>query len=234
MQGENKITQFEFPYSFKINMHNKIRMQQNKQPLTIAVSYRRMVLLNRYYKITKFYSFLKDTAIKGGIGIFAVVLILLGLEYFVVDFNVLLNHFVANYSPKAIYSFFFVSETFLGLVPPEIFIAWTSKSAAPWLFLFVLATMSYLGGIASYFIGNRLFMVPYLRNYIENKVNHHIKNLKKWGGLFVVMGAVSPIPHSMVSMASGLIKYSFKQYLLWSLFRYARFLIYGLVIFQIF
>ena len=215
-------------------MHNKLPIQQQKQPLTIAVSLRRMVLLNRYYKITKFYSFLKTTALKGGLGILAVVLVLVGLEYFVLDFNALLNHFVDTYSPKVIYSFFFVSETLLGLVPPEVFIAWASKSAAPWLFLFLLATMSYLGGIASYFIGNRLFMVPFLRNYIETKVAKHIVNLKKWGGLFVVMGAVSPVPHSMVSMASGLIKYSFKNYLLWALFRYVRFLIYGVVIFQIF
>ncbi|SMO85732.1 membrane protein YqaA, SNARE-associated domain [Saccharicrinis carchari] len=209
-------------------------MQQNKQPVTIAVSMRRMVLLNRYYKITKFYSFLKNTAIRGGIGIIAFVLVLLGLEYFLLDFNVLLNNFVDTYSPRIVYSFFFLSETILGLIPPEVFIAWASKSSAPWLFLFLLASMSYLGGVASYFIGNRLFMLPFLRNYIQNKVANHIENLKKWGGFFVVLGAVSPIPHSMVSMASGLVRYNFKQYLLWSLFRYVRFLIYGLVIFQIF
>ena len=209
-------------------------MQQSKQPVAIVVSLRRMVLLNRYYKITKFYTFLRNTALKGGLTILLFVLVLLGLEYYVLDFNAILNKFVENYSPRAIYSFFFLSETFLGLVPPEAFIAWASKSASPWLFLFILATMSYLGGIASYFIGNRLFLLPYLRNYIENKVAHHIENLKKWGGLFVVLGAVSPIPHSMVSMASGLVKYSFKQYLLWSLFRYARFAIYALVIFQMF
>jgi membrane protein YqaA with SNARE-associated domain len=193
-----------------------------------------LVLLNRYYQITKFYSFLRNTAFKGGAGIIAFVLLLVGLELFVLDFNSLLNHLVATYSSTFIFSFFLASETILGIIPPEVFIAWSSKSANPWLFLFVLATISYAGGIISYFIGNRLFLIPSIKNHIENKIEKQIVNLRKWGGLFVLLGAISPIPHSIVSLASGLIKYNFKHYLMWSLFRYARFVIYALVIFKVF
>ena len=193
-----------------------------------------MVLLNRYYQITKFYSFLKNTAFKGGAAVIVFVLLLVGLELFVLDFNSLLNHLVATYSSTFIFSFFLASETILGIIPPEVFIAWSSKSASPWLFLFILATISYAGGIISYFIGNRLFLIPNIKNHIENKIEKHIVNLRKWGGLFVLLGAISPIPHSIVSLASGLIKYNFKHYLMWSLFRYARFIIYALVIFKVF
>ncbi|HSO88014.1 MAG TPA: VTT domain-containing protein, partial [Draconibacterium sp.] len=100
--------------------------------------------------------------------------------------------------------------------------------------LFVLATMSYIGGIISYFLGNRLFLIPVVKNHIENKIAKHISNLRKWGGFFVFVGAMLPIPHSVVSLASGLIKYNFRHYLLWALFRYARFALYALVVFQIF
>ena len=193
-----------------------------------------MVLLNRYYQITKFYSFLKNTAFKGGAAVIVFVLLLVVLELFVLDFNSLLNHLVATYSATFIFSFFLASETILGIIPPEVFIAWSSKSASPWLFLFILATISYAGGIISYFIGNRLFLIPNIKNHIENKIEKHIVNLRKWGGLFVLLGAISPIPHSIVSLASGLIKYDFKHYLMWSLFRYARFLFYALVIFKVF
>lgn len=130
--------------------------------------------------------------------------------------------------------FFLVSETVLGLIPPDFFIAWASKSANPWLFLLILATISYAGGIISYMIGNRLILIPKIKSHIENKIEKHIFNLRKWGGLLVFLGAISPIPHSIVSLASGLIKYNFKYYLIWSLFRYARFLIYALVIFRVF
>tara|TARA_B110000977_G_scaffold85668_1_gene114255 strand:- start:211 stop:795 length:585 start_codon:yes stop_codon:yes gene_type:complete len=193
-----------------------------------------LVLLNRYYQITKFYTFLKNTAFKGGAAVIIFVLLLVVLELFVLDFNSLLNHLVATYSATFIFSFFLASETILGIIPPEVFIAWSSKSASPWLFLFILATISYAGGIISYFIGNRLFLIPNIKNHIENKIEKHIVNLRKWGGFFVLLGAISPIPHSIVSLASGLIKYDFKHYLMWSLFRYARFLFYALVIFKVF
>ena len=193
-----------------------------------------MVLLNRYYQITRFYSFLKKTFFKGSAAIIVFILLLVGLELFVLDFNSLLNHLVASYSSKVIFSFFLASETVLGIIPPEVFIAWASKSADPWSFLLKLATISYVGGIISYLIGNRLFLIPGIKNHIENKIAKHIVNLRKWGGLFVLLGAISPIPHSLVSLASGLIKYNFKYYLMWSLFRYARFVIYALVIFKVF
>ena len=195
---------------------------------------KRLVLLNRYYQITKFYSFLKNTAFKGSIAIIFFILLLVGLELFVLDFNSLLNQIVTSYSSTFIFSFFLASETFLGIIPPEIFIAWASKSANPWFFLLILATISYVGGIISYLIGNHLFLIPSIKNHIVNKIANHIVNLRKWGGLFVLLGAISPIPHSLVSLASGLIKYSFKYYLMWSLFRYARFVIYALVIFKVF
>lgn len=194
---------------------------------------KQLTLVNRYYKITKFYPFLKDTAVKAGLAVIAFVLLFLALELFVFDFNVLLNTLVATYSAQIIFSFFLVSETILGLVPPEIFIAWASKAANPWLFLFLLATISYIGGIISYFLGSSLYLIPAVKNHVETKIAKHIANLRKWGGFFVVLGAVSPIPHSLVSLASGLIKYNFKHYLLWSLFRYVRFLIYGLIIFKV-
>jgi membrane protein YqaA with SNARE-associated domain len=197
-------------------------------------SAKRLELINRYYKITRFYPFLKDVAVKGSIATIAFVLVVLGLELFVLDINTLLNNLVATYSPQIIFSFFLISETVLGLVPPEVFIAWASKSVTPWLFLLLLATMSYIGGIISYFIGNRMFLIPSVKNHFENKIARHITNLRKWGGFFVFVGAMLPIPHSVVSLASGLIKYNFKHYLLWALFRYVRFAIYAAVIFQIF
>lgn len=209
-------------------------MAQNSIAIAYQNSIKRMSLMNRYYKITKFYSFLKDTAIKGGVAIVVFVALLLALEYFFLDINSLLNSLVATYSAQIIFSFFLLSETVLGLVPPEIFIAWASKSATPWLFLLILATMSYVGGVIAYFIGNRLFLIPAVKNHIENKIAIHITNLRRWGGLFVFIGAMLPLPHSIVSLACGLIKYNFKHYLLWALFRYLRFVIYAAVIFQIF
>lgn len=194
----------------------------------------KVIAMHRYYRMTKFYAFLKDTAIKGGMVILLFVGLLVVLEVFFIDINAILNTLVTAYSPQIIFSFFLLSETILGIIPPEIFIAWCSKSATPWLFLFTLATMSYIGGIIAYFMGKQLFLIPAVKYHIEHKIAKHISNLRKWGGLFVFIGAMLPLPHSIVSLACGLIKYNFRHYLLWALFRYLRFFIYALVIFQIF
>jgi membrane protein YqaA with SNARE-associated domain len=195
---------------------------------------KRLSLINRYFKITRFYSFIKSTAFKGGIIALVFVFLLIFVDSFVIDIGSVLTNLVETFSPLVIFSVFLVSESFLGLLPPEIFIAWASKSNYSFLFLFLLATISYTGGIISYFIGNRLFLIPAVKNYIEIKIAKHIVNLRKWGGLFVFLGAVSPLPHSIVSMACGIIKYDFKNYLLWALFRYLRFVVYALIIFQVF
>lgn len=196
-------------------------------------NYEKIIALNRYYKITKFYAFLKDTAIKAGVTILIFGLIILGLEYFFLDINALLESLVANYSPLVIFSVFAVSETLLGLLPPEIFIAWSAKSFSPWMFLSVIATLSYLGGAVSYLIGKQLFRIPVVKQYMEIKIAKHILNLRKWGGALVFVGAMLPIPHSLVSMACGLINYNFGNYLLWALFRYVRFALYALAIFKL-
>ena len=194
---------------------------------------RRWSLAHRYYKITRFYSFLKNTAYQAFFMIVIFVLLLMAVNFFIIDINLLINNILETYSPKIVILCFLISESILGLIPPEIFILWSSKSGSPFLFLFALATVSYIGGAVSYFIGMRISLMPVVSKHVEQKIKQHIINLRKWGGLFIVLGAISPIPHSIVSIGAGLIDYKFKYYLLWSLFRYLRFVIYYLVILQV-
>ena len=193
----------------------------------------RWSLVHRYYKITRFYSFLKTSAYQGLFMVVVFVLLLMAVNFFIIDINLLINNILETYSPKIIILCFLISESILGLIPPEIFILWSSKSAFPLLFLFALATASYIAGAVSYFIGMRISLMPAVRKHVEQKIKQHIINLRKWGGLFIVLGAISPIPHSIVSIGAGLIHYKFKYYLLWSLFRYLRFVIYYLLILQV-
>lgn len=189
--------------------------------------------LNRYYYLTNFYSFLLAIVIRGFFALLFLIATIFCIDFFLVDINFLINSFFEKYSSKLLMSVFFISESFLGLIPPELFIAWASKSPHPFFNVFILATISYLGGVVSYFIGGYLFLIPFVKIFIEVKISKHIINMRKWGGFFIVLGALTPVPHSLVSLSSGLIKYNFKKYLLWSLFRYLRFLLYAIVIFKI-
>ena len=194
---------------------------------------RRWSLVHRYYKITRFYSFLKNASYQAFFMIVIFVLLLMAVNFFIIDINLLINNILVIYSPKIVILCFLISESILGLIPPEIFILWSSKSDFPFLFLFALATASYIGGAVSYFIGMCISLMPAISKHVERKIKQHIINLRKWGGLFIVLGAISPIPHAIISIGAGLIDYKFKYYLLWSLFRYLRFAIYYLVILQV-
>ena len=55
-------------------------MAKNSMAIANNISIKKIKLLNRYYKITQFYSFLKDTAFKAGLAIVIYVSILLALE----------------------------------------------------------------------------------------------------------------------------------------------------------
>ena len=189
--------------------------------------------INRYYSLTNFYSFLLSTVIKGLILFFLFILLIFCIDFFFIDLELLIKNSFEKYSSVMLMSIFFISESFLGLIPPELFLIWSTESSHPFLYVFLLALLSYIGGIVSFFIGRYLYLIPFIKSFIENQISKHIVNLRKWGGFFIVLGAVSPLPHSLISMTSGLIKYSLKNYLLWSLFRFLRFFIYAVVIFGI-
>lgn len=193
----------------------------------------RFRLLHQYYSYTGFYTFVKKSVVKSILPIALFVGALFFVHYFVVDFNALFATIIEKYSPFTIIAVFFISESLLGLVPPEIFIAWAGKSAEPILYLSFLALFSYIGGIISYFIGRSIAKLPKVFNYLEVKMKKHLIMIRKWGGFLIVVGALLPIPFAITSIAAGVINYKFRNYLLFGLLRFLRFVIYALVIFHL-
>ena len=57
---------------------------------------KRLNLINRYFKITQFYSFIKSTAFKGAIVAFIFILLLLFIDSFVVDIGSLLTNLLKH------------------------------------------------------------------------------------------------------------------------------------------
>lgn len=193
----------------------------------------RFRLLHQYYSYTGFYRFVKNSIRKSIVPILIFVASLWLVHEFVVDFNDLFATIINTYSPLSILAIFFASETFLGLIPPEIFIAWADKTSSPILYLTLLATLSYIGGILSYTMGKIMSKIPSVYNYLEVKMGKHIKMIRKWGGFLIVVGALLPIPFSITSIAAGIIHYKFTNYLLFGLLRFVRFLFYAIVIFNV-
>ncbi len=198
-----------------------------------SVKKTRLQLLHQYYSYTGFYKFLGTSLKKALPPILLFIAGLLIVNYFVININDLLLYVTKNYSDYIVFSVFFASESLLGLIPPEIFIAWSDKASSPILYLSILALLSYLGGVISYFIGKSITKIPSVHEYLEVKMAKHIKNTRKWGGFLIVVGALLPIPFSITSIAAGMIRYSFTSYLLFGLLRFVRFYLYAAAIFNL-
>ncbi|MDV7138769.1 short-chain dehydrogenase [Maribacter sp. TH_r10] len=194
----------------------------------------RIRLLHQYYSYTGFYAFVKSSLGKVVVPISLFIIGLWLVHLYVIDFHDLFTSITTTYSPIVILSVFLATESLLGLVPPEIFIAWAGKTDTPIFYLSVLAFLSYLGGIISFFMGKAVSKIPSMKAYFEVKMAKHMKMIRKWGGFLIIVGALLPIPFAMTSIAAGLIHYRFRNYLLFGLLRFVRFYLYALVIFNIF
>lgn len=193
----------------------------------------RFKLLHQYYSYTGFYSFIGKSLKKAIIPIIIIVVSLFLFNEYVYNINKGLASITEKLSTPGVLGVFFISETLLGLIPPEIFIAWSKKTANPILILSLLATLSYAGGLISYYIGRFTLKIAFVKNYLEVKMAKHLKNTSKWGGFLIIAGALLPIPFSITCIAAGMIKYKFKNVALFGLFRFARFALYAWAIFNV-
>ena len=147
-----------------------------------------------------------------------------------VDLNLLFKYIFSNHSDGFVLTIFFISECFLGMIPPDLFVIWVSKFNAPPIFLALLGILSYIGGAVSYLIGYWLLTRPGIKAYSEHVLDKYIILVRKWGGAFIIIAALFPFsPFSMVIIAVSLLKYPFKLYLLFGITRIARFLIQGVL-----
>ncbi|WP_372748461.1 YqaA family protein [Litorivivens sp.] len=137
-------------------------------------------------------------------------------------------------SPVRVFSLFFVSESILGLIPPDLFMLWAKARfpETPYLMVGVLAGLSYLGGIVAYGMGRGIEHAPKIHATLSDRHAGHVQFIRKWGGVFILTAALLPIPYAIASTVAGLVKFPFKTYLLFGLARFLRFYIYAAAIFS--
>ena len=193
----------------------------------------RFKLLHNYYSRTGFYMFIWESLKRAFWPIVVVIIGLILFNKYVYNINDGLQTITETFSRLGVLVTFFISETLLGLIPPEIFIAWTKKTADPILNVTILATLSYIGGLLSYFIGKMALKINSVKQYLEVKMAKNLKKTRKWGGFLILVGALLPLPFSIACLAAGMIKYPFRNVAFFGLFRFARFAIYAWAIFKV-
>ncbi len=185
-------------------------------------------------KINEKYSFLFRNLLKGLLWLVGIIVIFKLSEYFLGD---RVEQFLKYSEDKylLIFSIYSLSELVFGVIPPELFMIWATEhnSIEKYTFIIMLLTvLSYIAGVIGYAFGsffNSTRLYRYLRRKRFKKLEHY---LNKFGGFLVIVSALTPIPFSATSMLMGAAKYPFKSYLIYSLFRFVRFIVYAFIIWE--
>jgi len=153
---------------------------------------------------------------------------------YLVDFNGFFNAFIERLSDQFVILLFFVSESFMGMIPVDLFVIWAQKFEHPMPYLALLGILSYAGGVISYGIGLWISSRPKIKLFTERRLKNYIGFIRKWGGAFIVIAALFPFtPFSLVVIAITMLKYPFRLFLLFALTRLVRFVLQGIFFFDL-
>ncbi len=137
--------------------------------------------------------------------------------------------------PTVVYLMFLSSEVIFGIIPPEFFMIWSLRSEVLGNYIdniISLSLISYTAGVIGFLIGQYLNNTQFYKQMKKRVFGKFEKHLNMYGGFLVVVAAITPIPFSGIAMLVGSVKYPFKRYLYFSLFRFARFLVYSMIIWE--
>ncbi len=210
-----------------------LREKYMKKKLTKKNNEVHVKRLHNYYQRTGFYMFIWESLKKAFFPVIIAIIGLLLFNKYVYNINGGLQTMTETFSRTSLLITFFISEIILGLIPPEVFIAWSKKTSSPILTVSILATLSYLGGILAYYLGKTSLNISTVKEYLEVKMAKHLRNTKKWGGFLILVGALFPLPFAISCLTAGMIRYPVKNVILFGLFRFVRFAIYAWAIFSV-
>lgn len=152
-------------------------------------------------------------------------------EKYLIDFDAIFKYMFQEVNIYLIFVIFFVSESLLGLIPPDLFIAWAKHCPNQYLSIGILSILSYSGGLVAYIIGKQIRKIHKINKYVEKKFKKSFQLVNKYGGFIIVFAAIFPLPFSTITMVAGVMHYPFRKLVLLGLFRFIRIIGYAIIIF---
>ncbi|MGB0431494.1 MAG: VTT domain-containing protein [Bacteroidia bacterium] len=167
---------------------------------------------------------------------------LLILALFVVAF-ILFKKFAGNdykiwfseLNPLLVFTIYSFSEIFFGIITPEIFMAWGIEQGGVKTYIKILIGLmliSYAAGYLNYWAGRFFRKLPIVRWFVMKRMYKYTKYLNQFGGFLLIVASTTPLPFAAICLLVGTASFSHKKFLLFTLFRLARFSIYGYIVWQ--
>ncbi len=138
-------------------------------------------------------------------------------------------------NPLIVFTIYSISEIIVGIIPPELFMMWSLELGEHRNYiadLALLAIISYAAGTLSYLFG-RYFNGTVIYRYVRKRyLRKYEENFNKYGGFLLIVAAITPVPYAAICVLVGSVKFPLKKFFLIALFRFARFGIYGYLVWE--
>lgn len=138
--------------------------------------------------------------------------------------------------PVAVYAVFFVNELVLGLIPPEFFM-FLHVEDPPWVYwqyITIMTLLSYAGGLSAYYFGKATRRTRFMRVIVVSpRARPWIKQFNRFGGIIILIAAVTPVPFALTSLLAGALDYRFASYVKFAFVRFLRFYPYGYAVYYL-
>jgi len=189
---------------------------------------------NKENRLASKRQFLWNNLIKGFIYLaLLITAFLLAKKYFKIDYYGLLEP-TFEY-PGIVYLIFSISELAFGIIPPELFFIWASAlgSISKYIFhVILLSVVSYLAGRNGFFLGRSLKGTEFYKKLEARFLTKYKSLLRLYGTFAVIVAALTPLPFSGISILVGTTGFSWKKYLLAASFRFLRFGLYAIIMWE--
>jgi membrane protein DedA with SNARE-associated domain len=114
---------------------------------------------------------------------------------------------------------------------------WAINAGAGSVFSYVLnivffAVVSMAAGHLTYWFGRFLARKYGKRIRKQKKIAEHLPTVRKFGGIIILISALTPLPWATISMIMGVIAYKYRYYTLFAFARIIRFVLNGFLIYH--
>lgn len=148
--------------------------------------------------------------------------------------NLTAINYLEDLSAAFVFIIFFFSEIIFGIIPPEFFMIWVLNNKGPEMypfFILALSTISYFAGIFAFLFGKYLHETTLYHLMKKYVIGRYARKINLYGGVAIIIAALTPLPFSGTSAVIGAIGYDHKKYFLFALSRFIRYGLYGYIIF---
>lgn len=181
-----------------------------------------------------FYNYFSQNLIKG----FVYLIVLIGLlilfkSYFKTQYNTI-EHWVSD-DYLLMLVIFLISEVLVGILPPELFMIWSIDDPGQTytIIIIVMALLSIGAGWINFGIGKVISSKAFFDRFFNKRLKKYQERYDAYGAGFIIVAALTPLPYSLISLVTGSMDYPIRKYLIYSSFRILRFVVYGIVIWNL-